>query len=217
MTLIDPTSGVGYAFGEVLPSADMTTIATQQVRALDIINGGVFTATADVTVEDTGAQSWENNFDQIVIGEANTTAITLGNSGAATSIQGTHTINVTDGELINLRNIHMSGVGARFRWRVSEGVLTNADANVEISSDIWHTDATNLTAERTYTVGDGGFGETPTVGNVLHIIRRMGGAFNILVENESAVQIAQLGAINDACMLVYTSGAGWIRAGIVNS
>ena len=42
MTLLDPTLGVGYAFGEKLPSTHMTTIATQQPRALDVINGGSY-------------------------------------------------------------------------------------------------------------------------------------------------------------------------------
>lgn len=44
MAFTDPTSGVGYAFGEVLPSADMTTIATQQPGALDVIGGGTYSA-----------------------------------------------------------------------------------------------------------------------------------------------------------------------------
>ena len=43
MTLLDPTLGVGYAFGEKLPSTHMTTIATQQPRALDIVSGGSYT------------------------------------------------------------------------------------------------------------------------------------------------------------------------------
>jgi len=50
MSLSDPTSGAGYAFGEKLPSTDMTTIATQQDRALDIIDGGSFANDANVTI-----------------------------------------------------------------------------------------------------------------------------------------------------------------------
>lgn len=42
MTLLDPTLGVGYAFGEKLPSTHMTSIATQQPRALDAIDGGAY-------------------------------------------------------------------------------------------------------------------------------------------------------------------------------
>lgn len=50
MTFIDPTSGIGYAFGEILTSADMTTITLQQPRAWDIINGGTFTTTGISTI-----------------------------------------------------------------------------------------------------------------------------------------------------------------------
>lgn len=43
MTLVDPTGGVGYSFGQKLSSTDMTTIATQQPNALDATNGGTYT------------------------------------------------------------------------------------------------------------------------------------------------------------------------------
>lgn len=46
MSLTDPTSGVGYAFGERLSSAHMTTLATQQPRALDATSGGTYAPTA---------------------------------------------------------------------------------------------------------------------------------------------------------------------------
>ena len=51
MTLLDPTLGVGYAFGEKLPSTHMTTIATQQPRALDIVNGGTYTQSAQLSID----------------------------------------------------------------------------------------------------------------------------------------------------------------------
>lgn len=50
MTLVDPTSGVGYAFGEVLPSAHMTTIANNQPDAIDGVLGGAYTATGQIVV-----------------------------------------------------------------------------------------------------------------------------------------------------------------------
>jgi len=61
--LIDPTGGVGYAFGQVLPSSHMTTIATQQPRALDAVNGGSYTATANL--------DWNfGTFDLTIVGAA---------------------------------------------------------------------------------------------------------------------------------------------------
>lgn len=50
MTCTDPTGGAGYATGERLPSTHMTTIATQQPRILDIIDGGNFANLQNVTL-----------------------------------------------------------------------------------------------------------------------------------------------------------------------
>lgn len=49
MTATDPTSGAGYAFGEVLTSAHMTTIANQQPNLLDAIGGGSYTLGTNLT------------------------------------------------------------------------------------------------------------------------------------------------------------------------
>src|SRR5262245_57714111 len=55
MPLSDPTSGAGYAFGQKLPSSHMTTIATQQVRALDVINGGSYDSSSAISLAGAGA------------------------------------------------------------------------------------------------------------------------------------------------------------------
>lgn len=51
--LTDPTGGAGYAFGQILPSSHMTTLAQQQVRALDIVNGGSYTQSDHATIAGT--------------------------------------------------------------------------------------------------------------------------------------------------------------------
>ncbi len=51
MALSDPTSGSGYSTGQKLPSTHMTTIATQQVRALDAVNGGSYTLVSTLTAD----------------------------------------------------------------------------------------------------------------------------------------------------------------------
>lgn len=43
MSLSDPKGGLGYAFGEKLPSAHINTVFAQQPRALDATNGGSYT------------------------------------------------------------------------------------------------------------------------------------------------------------------------------
>lgn len=55
MSLTDPTSGIGYAFGAKLPSSHMTTIATQQPNALDYVNGGTYTCANAMTTTNTAA------------------------------------------------------------------------------------------------------------------------------------------------------------------
>lgn len=52
--LTDPTSGLGWSFGEVLTSAAMTTIANELPNAIDGTGGGTYTPTADITLQ--GAQ-----------------------------------------------------------------------------------------------------------------------------------------------------------------
>jgi len=71
MTLVDPTGGLGYAFGQKLPSTHMTTIATQQPFALDIINGGTYVNTGALDVTYSAASSVTHNADHTVVVNAN--------------------------------------------------------------------------------------------------------------------------------------------------
>ncbi len=59
MALTDPTSGAGYAFGQVLTSAHMTTIATQLPDAIDGAAGGTYTPTADIVIDDSSGGGLE--------------------------------------------------------------------------------------------------------------------------------------------------------------
>jgi hypothetical protein len=52
--LVDPTAGVGYAFGEVLPSSDMTTIAANMPKAVDGSAGGTYTPGTAITINGSG-------------------------------------------------------------------------------------------------------------------------------------------------------------------
>lgn len=55
MTLVDPTSGLGYSFGQKLPSTHMTTIATNQPKAVDGDGGGTWTPSAPIILNGTSA------------------------------------------------------------------------------------------------------------------------------------------------------------------
>jgi hypothetical protein len=54
MSLTDPTAGAGYGFGQKLPSAHMTTLATQVVRAADATNGSSHTLTGTLAIGGSG-------------------------------------------------------------------------------------------------------------------------------------------------------------------
>jgi len=125
VTLVDPTTGVGYAFGEILPSAHMTTIASQQPDALDAINGGTYVQTAAIAV--TG-DDWSlgAGSDALVLNFATTT---------------------TTSSLV------MSGDDAVTQKRVDSTTLVDGDIVFADTHDYWLTNAAT-SAGREYTLAD---------------------------------------------------------------
>lgn len=81
MSLTDPKSGVGYAFGEKLSSAHVNTVWAQQVRALDAVNGGTYALGSDVVLN--GAGIFKFNHVEL-------------KSGGSSSID--HNVTVNDGK-----------------------------------------------------------------------------------------------------------------------
>lgn len=74
MPLTDPSGGAGYAFGAVLPSSHMTTIATNQPKALSEV-GGTHTLSAALAVNGTGANKLSsNNVGAMAFKDASTVA-----------------------------------------------------------------------------------------------------------------------------------------------
>lgn len=61
MSLTDPTAGLGYSFGARLPSADINTVFTQQVRALDVVQGGSYTLTGNIVLSQSGSPTWTSH------------------------------------------------------------------------------------------------------------------------------------------------------------
>lgn len=55
MTLVDPTSGLGYTFGQKLPSTHMTTIAANQPKAVDGVGGGTYAPSAPIILNGASA------------------------------------------------------------------------------------------------------------------------------------------------------------------
>lgn len=55
MALVDPTGGIGYSFGQKLPSTHMTTIAANQPKAIDGSGGGTYTPAAPIIINGASA------------------------------------------------------------------------------------------------------------------------------------------------------------------
>ena len=55
MTLVDPTGGVGYSFGQILPATHMTTIAANQPKAVDGNGGGTWSPAAPIILSGASA------------------------------------------------------------------------------------------------------------------------------------------------------------------
>lgn len=53
--LVDPKGGVGFAFGEKLPSGHINTVFAQQIRAFDATNGGSWTLGTAATIAGSAA------------------------------------------------------------------------------------------------------------------------------------------------------------------
>lgn len=81
MSLVDPTSGIGYAYGEVLPSADVTTVFTQQQDALDGAGGGAYTLTAPLSIAGDSV-----TVDELVVGNTISETSTLTPSSLTASV-----------------------------------------------------------------------------------------------------------------------------------
>lgn len=96
--LTDPTAGVGYAFGEILPSSDMTTIATNQPKCVDGAAGGAYNPT---------------------------TTITLGGQGL--TLAGTANVKLTSRSIVRSQPMAVIDFGSNFT-QVTTGILTNTPA-----------------------------------------------------------------------------------------
>lgn len=174
MTLSDPTSGAGYAFGEQLTSAHMTTIATQQPDALDIVNGGTY-AMGTVTL----------NTGTLNVGSA---TLDINASGTFTSAFGatiTHSAEVTLNE-----NLNFNGANAVAEWRVDTTTLASAtaDENFGDSADVWIM-TTELTQNVTYTIDN-----SANVGARVRLVRRAStpGAFTITIQRTDTTALATM-------------------------
>lgn len=235
MSLSDPTSGVGYAFGAKLPSTHMTTIATQQPRALDYVNGGTYTCVNALTttnsstltqtfngdVTKTYNQVSDNTYDDIVDRTYNAAFDATYNGTATSLLNGPLYFTLAD--TVNTSIISVAS---------SVDVTVDIDGDVDMSGGAGTFKAklsqlllpinTNVTADANATLADGTFQRvkmSPTTTRTLTLpSKKAGSIFLLQVENNSggghaininspaAVQVANVAANGKGGMLfVYTA------------
>ena len=177
--LTDPTGGVGYAFGEVLSSTHMTTIATNQPKAVDGAGGGSYTLSAELRF--LGAQFFKvTSFEALAGGVVNFNVAPQFNNGAAFNSPG---VLVLGGSLV------MSGTAAIMHWRT--GVLADAPAGDKTITnpdrDIYLVEAPSVATILSLDNPPGAtegvvilFVRAPTVATAL-ILRRTGAGGNYII------------------------------------
>lgn len=116
--LSDPTAGVGYAFGEILPSADMTTVAVQQPNALDATNGGTWTLGANATVN--GASEMRLNHLRLIAAGSST-------FDHAPTLAGTLNLGLTSRNIIRAQPMSVIDFGSNWA-QTTTGIITNTPA-----------------------------------------------------------------------------------------
>jgi hypothetical protein len=181
MTLTDPTGGAGYAFGEVLPSADMTTIATQQPDALDIVNGGTYTA-GTVTL----------NTGTVNVGSA---TLDINASGTLSTAVGA-TVSLSSavsmiGALTATGDVIMSGTSGRLRLRVDTSTMSTT-----LGTDTWKGEDADI------------FIMASLTGNMIWDLESStsDGSFCMVVRPDTNAHTLQFGRDGGATLLDFPSG-----------
>jgi hypothetical protein len=183
----DPTGGVGYGFGAQLPSAHMTTIATQQPDLVDSATGGTWP----------GNHIWTGNhtFNGQLAGTS--TGGTLDISATAL------TIGATDLDGLLDMNAATSGIAYR------TATVLDADSNLSVAVDEYRIAAT-LGADRTYTLLDAS-APVPVDGQRIKVFRTfvLGGA--AIFRRETGGEIARIPANTDGMVefTFHSAGNGW--------
>jgi hypothetical protein len=189
----DPTSGAGYGFGAQLPSAHMTTIATQQPGLVDSVTGGTWP----------GNHIWTGN---------HTFSGQLGGTptGGVLDLSAT-TLTIAAADIAGVLNMSAAGSGIAYRT----GTLVNADANLSKAIDEYRFTVAPSVA-RTYTLLDAS--STPADGQRLRVIMTISSptADAIFKRETGATEIGRIKGLNNGGWLEFTyhsAGNGWYVSG----
>lgn len=224
MALVDPTGGVGYAFGQKLPSTHMTTIATQQPNAIDGVNGGTYTCLAALTTTNNAARNATFNGTAVFTfnnGADCTVKTPTPGTGTGLSLVAFNNIEILDSTpLGNLSTAFDGEVVAKLTYVTGKYQALTTDANHTLTSFIVRSTFVP-TVDRTLTLTS-----YPEGSVVLIRIDNTSVNKNIIIKDSLATTVATLGAgagtdnwiqigINDTnhgFSLAWDGGGGWTIA-----
>lgn len=199
MTATDPTSGVGYSFGEVLPSAHMTTIATQLPDLIDGDGGGSYAPSAVINIAGAGL----NNVTLA-------SGATLSGGAATISSDVTQSGDVTlSGDTTMTGAMTLSGTASGIRFRVDRTTLVGtADSTLTVENDIYIA-ASTPTAARTVTLKS--TSPAPAEGSVIWVSStQTGGVSYFAFEREDNTEICRLGNNNRGTVGFVFTNSKWV-------
>lgn len=224
MTLVDPTSGLGYSFGQKLPSTHMTTVATQQPNAIDGVNGGTYTCVAALTTINNAARAATFNGTTVFTCNNGLDAVVktpTPGTGTGLSLTAFNNIEILDSTpLANLVTSFDGQVVAKLTYVTGKYQALTTDSNHAVSSFIVRSSFVP-TDHRTLTLN-----AYPEGSVVLLRVNNTSVNKNIIIEDSSATTIATLGAgagtdnwiqigiddTNHGFSLAWDAGGGWTIA-----
>jgi len=216
MTLIDPTGGLGYSFGQKLPSTHMTTIATQQPNAIDGVNGGTYTCVNALTTTNNALRTATFN-----LGVDVTVKTATPGTGIGLTLVAQNDIEIQDATPLTNLTTTWEGQFSTTLLNVTgryQALTTDADQGV---SGFIVRSTFVPTAHRTLTLA------SYPVGSIVMLrIDNTSVNKNIIIKDSAAVTVATLGAgagtdnwiqiginsTNNGFSLAWDGGGGWTIA-----
>ena len=186
MSFTNPCSGK-VAGTTTITATEANAIGVNSARAVDGTNGGTYTPTAQLIIQGTYGLT-VNGTAGLTVGSDNSTGL------ASCRVTGPLTL---------------AGNTGRIAKRISVTNPGDADTDITAAADIWLSGTSDLTASRTYTLRHTG-AVTPATGNEIHLIRRMLGAFPIVVVREDLTIVWQTNNAVRTWAKFLWNGTDWI-------
>lgn len=162
MTLVDPTAGLGYSFGQKLPSTHMTTIAANQPKAVDGDGGGTWTPSAPIILNGADALQLTGNLQ--LGGKVNYTSRTITRSQPYSMVKN---------DTLSPAGWVFTITGAGLSWFHNSNVAFNS--SIHWLQRLVHN--STIASVKVYVQGATHPGSLPTARNTFELIKYNAGVF----------------------------------------